>query len=124
MQPSPNITGPEVPLPVCGRFPLVPGVVAPGVVVGTVLPWPCRVVVLPGLVVVVALVVTGGPSVMVDVGAMVVVGALDDVVGALVLVVVGAVEVVLLGGLEVVVDAVVLVDVPGLVVELELEVVP
>jgi hypothetical protein len=104
MHDTPNMNGPAVPLPVWGRFPLVVvvgvvGAVGVGAVVVVGPPCSRRVVVVPGRVVVVNAVVTGGPSevdvsgTVVVVSVVVVVVAVVDVSGAVV-VVLGAVVVV------------------------------
>jgi hypothetical protein len=98
MHDTPNMNGPAVPLPVRGRFPFVVvgvvGAVVVGAVVVVVLPCSCRVVVVPGRVVVVNAVVTGGP-IEVDVsGTVVVVSVAVVVVSGAVVVVFGAVVVV------------------------------
>jgi hypothetical protein len=100
MHDTPNMNGPAVPLPVRGRFPfVVVGVVGAVVVVsGDVVvvgpPCWCTVVVVPGRVVVVNAVVTGGPSEVVVSGTVVVVSDVVVVVSGAVVVVFGAVVVV------------------------------
>ena len=92
------MNGPAVPLPVRGSFPFVVVGVVGAVVVGDVVvvgpPCWCTVVVVPGRVVVVNAVVTGGPNEVDVSGTVVVVSDVVVVVSDVVVVVSGAVVVV------------------------------
>jgi hypothetical protein len=98
MHDTPNMNGPAAPLPVRGRFPFVVvgvvGAVGLGAVVVVGPPCSRRVVVVPGRVVVVNAVVTGGPSEVDVSGTVVVVSVAVVVVSGAVVVVLGAVVVV------------------------------